>query len=77
MSASSLDLDVIRHPIIKTAIVAMNSRNKKQWYALFSDKLPSQMMEIPMILPYGVKRSFLILLHLPIWPQSTKSMMAG
>jgi hypothetical protein len=37
MSASSLDLDVIRHPIIKTAIVAMNSRNKKQWYALFSD----------------------------------------
>ena len=37
MSAPSLDLNAIGHPIVKSAIEAMNSRNKKQWYALFSD----------------------------------------
>lgn len=33
-----LDLNTISHPIVKSAIEAMNRRNKKQWYALFSDK---------------------------------------
>ncbi|HEY9385873.1 MAG TPA: hypothetical protein VIP70_02445 [Nitrososphaeraceae archaeon] len=36
MSAPPLDLHAIDHPIIKSAIEAMNSRNKKQWYELFS-----------------------------------------
>jgi hypothetical protein len=38
MSAPSLDLNAISHHIVKSAIEAMNGRNKKQWYALFSDK---------------------------------------
>src|ERR671924_1155717 len=37
MSAPSLNFNAISHPIVKLAIKAMNSRNKKQWYALFSD----------------------------------------
>jgi hypothetical protein len=37
MPAPSLDLNKIDHPIVKLAIEAMNSRNKKHWYALFSD----------------------------------------
>ncbi|HKH86908.1 MAG TPA: hypothetical protein VKA40_10180 [Nitrososphaera sp.] len=37
MSAPPLDLNTIGHSIVKSAIEAMNSRNKKQWYALFSD----------------------------------------
>lgn len=37
MSASSLNLNKIDHPIIKLAIEAMNGRDKKHWYALFSD----------------------------------------
>jgi hypothetical protein len=32
----SLDLHAIDQPIIRMAIEAMNSRNKKQWYGLFS-----------------------------------------
>ena len=38
MSAPPLGLSQISHPIVKSAIEAMNGRNKKQWYALFSDK---------------------------------------
>jgi hypothetical protein len=38
MSAPKLDLHAIDRPIIKSAIEAMNGRNKKQWYELFSDK---------------------------------------
>jgi hypothetical protein len=38
MSAPSLDLNAIDHLIIKSAIEAMNGKNKKQWYAFFSDK---------------------------------------
>lgn len=37
MPASSLNLNKIDHPIIKLAIEAMNGRDKKHWYALFSD----------------------------------------
>jgi hypothetical protein len=36
MSAPHLDLHVIDHPIVKSAIEAMNGKNKKQWYELFS-----------------------------------------
>jgi hypothetical protein len=36
MSAPPLDLHVIDHPIVKSAIESMNSRNKKRWYELFS-----------------------------------------
>jgi hypothetical protein len=38
MSAPSFDLNAISHPIVKSAIEAMNGKNKKQWYAFFSDK---------------------------------------
>jgi hypothetical protein len=38
MSAPKLDLHAIDQPIVKSAIEAMNGRNKKQWYELFSDK---------------------------------------
>ena len=38
MSAHNLDLHTIDQPIVRSAIEAMNSRNKKQWYGLFSDK---------------------------------------
>jgi hypothetical protein len=38
MSAPKLDLHAIDHHIVKSAIEAMNGRNKKQWYELFSDK---------------------------------------
>ena len=31
------DLETIENPIVKSAIEAMNDRNKKQWYELFSD----------------------------------------
>jgi hypothetical protein len=37
MSATSLNLNAISHPIVKLAIEAMNSWSNKQWYALFSD----------------------------------------
>jgi hypothetical protein len=37
LSADNLDLHVIDQPIVRSAIEAMNSRNKKQWYQLFSD----------------------------------------
>jgi hypothetical protein len=37
MSAPKLDLHSVDNPIIKSAIEAMNDRNKKQWYELFSD----------------------------------------
>jgi hypothetical protein len=37
MSAPSLNLNAISHPIVKVAIEAISNRNKKQWYALFSD----------------------------------------
>jgi hypothetical protein len=33
-----LDLNTISHPIVRSAIEAMNGRNKEQWYALFSNK---------------------------------------
>lgn len=32
-----VDLQAVDNPIIKSAIEAMNTRNKKQWYELFSD----------------------------------------
>jgi len=35
--AHNLDLHPIDQPIVRSAIEAMNSRNKKQWY-VFSDK---------------------------------------
>jgi hypothetical protein len=38
LSAHNLDLHAIDHPIVRSAIEAMNNRNKKQWYGLFSDK---------------------------------------
>jgi hypothetical protein len=38
LSAHNLDLHAIDDHIVKSAIEAMNSRNKKQWYELFSDK---------------------------------------
>jgi hypothetical protein len=34
----NLDLHAIDHPIVRSAIEALNNRNKKQWYQLFSDK---------------------------------------
>ncbi len=37
MSAPRLDVHAIDNPIIKSAIEAMNGRNKKQCYELFSD----------------------------------------
>jgi hypothetical protein len=36
MSTPALDLHAIGNPIVRSAIKAMNSRNKKQWYELFS-----------------------------------------
>ena len=38
MSAPKLDLHAIDYHIVKSAIEAMNGRNKKQWYKLFSAK---------------------------------------
>ena len=38
MSAHNLDLHAIDQPIVRSAIETMNSRNKKQWYELFSNK---------------------------------------
>jgi hypothetical protein len=38
LSAHNLDLNAIDNPIVRSAIEAMNSRNKKQWYELFSNK---------------------------------------
>jgi hypothetical protein len=38
LSAHNLDLHAIDQPIVRSAIEAMNSRNKKQWYELFSNK---------------------------------------
>jgi hypothetical protein len=32
-----LDLNAISHPIVRSAIEAMSSRNKKHWYELFSN----------------------------------------
>jgi hypothetical protein len=32
-----LNLNAISYPIVRSAIEAMNGRNKKQWYALFSN----------------------------------------
>jgi len=32
-----LDLNAISHPIVRSAIEAMNGRNKEKWYALFSN----------------------------------------
>ncbi|HEY6884922.1 MAG TPA: hypothetical protein VI278_12895 [Nitrososphaeraceae archaeon] len=37
MSAHNLDLHAINNPIVRSAIEALNNRNKKQWYELFSD----------------------------------------
>jgi hypothetical protein len=37
MSGPNVDLHSIHHHIVKSAIGAMNGRNKKQWYDLFSD----------------------------------------
>ena len=37
MSAPPLDLHAISHPIVKSAIEAMNGKNKEKWYALFSN----------------------------------------
>ncbi|HEX2471246.1 MAG TPA: hypothetical protein VHJ59_00710 [Nitrososphaera sp.] len=34
---SPLDLNAIDHPIVKSAIEAMNGKEKKRWYGLFSD----------------------------------------
>jgi hypothetical protein len=47
MSAPPLDLHAIEYPIIKSAIEAMNGRNKKQWYELFSDNPTFTDDEIP------------------------------
>jgi hypothetical protein len=38
LSAHNLDLHAVDQPIVRSAIEAMKSRNKKQWYELFSDK---------------------------------------
>jgi hypothetical protein len=38
LSAHNLDLHTIDQPTVRSAIEAMNSRNKKQWYGLFSNK---------------------------------------
>ena len=38
MSAPKLDFHAVDNPIVKSAIEAMNVRNKKQWYELFSKK---------------------------------------
>jgi hypothetical protein len=38
LSAHNLDLHAIDQPTVRLAIEAINSRNKKQWYGLFSDK---------------------------------------
>ena len=37
MSAPKLDLNAVDNPIVKSAIEAINRRNKKQWYKSFSD----------------------------------------
>jgi hypothetical protein len=36
LSTPALDLHAIGNSIVRSAIKAMNSRNKKQWYELFS-----------------------------------------
>ena|SRR5215207_3630020 len=36
-SPSPLNLQGIDNPIVRSAIQALNSRNKEQWYKLFSD----------------------------------------
>jgi hypothetical protein len=38
LSAHNLDIHAIGQPIVRSAIEAMNSRNKKGWYELFSNK---------------------------------------
>jgi hypothetical protein len=70
MSAPKLDFHAVDNPIVKSAIEAMNVRNKKQWYELFSDN--------PLFTddgnPYDFTdwcESFLVLRWL-IWLQSTK-----
>jgi hypothetical protein len=37
MYASTLNLHAVNNPIVKLAIEAMNGRNKKLWYKLFSN----------------------------------------
>ena len=37
MYAHNLELHAINNPIVRSAIEALNNRNKKQWYELFSD----------------------------------------
>jgi hypothetical protein len=37
MPVPPLDLHAIDHHIVKSAIEAMNGRNKKKWYELFTD----------------------------------------
>jgi hypothetical protein len=37
MPAHKLHLNAVDNPIVKSAIEAINSRNKKQWYQLFFD----------------------------------------
>jgi hypothetical protein len=37
MTAPPVDLSSIIHPIVREAITAMNGRNKRKWYELFSD----------------------------------------
>jgi hypothetical protein len=38
LSAHNIDLHAVDQPIVRSAIEAMNSGNKKQWYELFSNK---------------------------------------
>jgi hypothetical protein len=38
LSAHNLDIHAIGQPIVRSAIEAMNNRNKKGWYELFSNK---------------------------------------
>ena len=46
MSAPPLDIHAIDHHIVRSAIEALNGRNKKQWYELFSDNPAFTEMEI-------------------------------
>jgi hypothetical protein len=74
MSAPPLDIHAIDHHIVRSAIEALNGRNKKQWYEFFSDNPAFTDDGNPHDLPNGAKESFLVL-HWLIWPQSTKSRM--
>ena len=58
MSAPPLDIHAIDHHIVRSAIEALNGRNKKQWYELFSDNPAFTEMEILSIYQMMRKRDF-------------------